>query len=83
MTDLQHLNPGRPGNKYDMFFTCMETLIEESLVVNDRLHGALRIPQWGSIKDLIKKTSARCPEITPIPSKDLLRLQFILKNRYK
>ena len=40
VADLQHLNSGRPGNKYHVFFTHMEELIEESLVAADeRRHG--------------------------------------------
>ena len=78
VADLWHLNPGRPGSKYDVFFTHMEALIEESLVaIDDRRHGASHMSQWVSIKDLIKKTSVRCPENTTIPSKDLARLHFI------
>ena len=38
--------------------------------------------QWLYIKDLIKKTSARCPENTPFHSKDLMRLHFIPENPY-
>ena len=82
-TDLCHLNPGRPGNKHDMFFTHTEALIEESFVTaDDRRHCASHMFQWVSITDLVKKTSARCPEKTPIPSKDPVRLQFIPKNPY-
>ena len=41
VTDLRHLNFGRPGNKYNVLFTHMEALIEESLIVaDDRRHGA-------------------------------------------
>ena len=63
VADLRHLNPGRPGNKYDLFFTRMEVLIEESLVAaDDFYHSTSHMSQWVSIKDLIKKMSARCPE---------------------
>ena len=83
IADLRHLNPGRPGNRYDVFFNHMEEMIEESFVAaDDRRHGASHMSQWLSIKDLIKKTSSRSPEGTPIPSKDLVRLQFIPKNPY-
>ena len=59
----------------------MEVLIEETLVVtDDRIHGAFRMSQWVSISDLIKKKSARCAENSHIPSKDLVRLQFIPKK---
>ena len=72
VADLQHLNPGSPGNKYDVFFSHMEVLIEESLVAtDDRHHGASHMSQWVSIKDLIKETSAQCPEIHPFPLKIL------------
>ena len=63
------------------FFT--HTLIEESLIAaDDRRHGASHLSQWVSIKDLIKKTSARPTENTPIPSKDLVKLQFIPKKAW-
>ena len=66
-----------------MFFTHTEALIKESLVaIDERHHGASHMSQWVSIKDLIKKTSGRCPENTTISSKDLARLQFISKNSY-
>ena len=56
-----------------MFFTHMEVLIEESLVVtDDRIHGASQTSQWVSINGLIKKTSARCPENSHINFKDLV-----------
>ena len=54
VVDLQHLNPGKPGNKYNVFFTHMDALIEESLVTtDDRRHGASNMSQWVSIKDFI------------------------------
>ena len=34
-------------------------------------------------KDVIKKTETKCPEGTPVPSKDLARLQLIPKNKQK
>ena len=83
VADFQHLNPRRSGDKYDKFVIHMEALIEESLVaVDDHHHGVAHMSQWVYIKDLIKKMSVRCPENTPIPSKDLVKLQFIPKNPY-
>ena len=83
IADLRHLNPGRPGNNFDPFFEQMKNLIEESLVAaDDRRHGASHMSQWLSLKDLIKKTVEKCPDDTPIPSKDLVRLQFMPKNPY-
>ena len=51
VADLRHLNPRRTGNKYSMFFTHMETLIEESLdATDDRRHCASHVSvsvyQW-------------------------------------
>ena len=80
-TDLQILNTRRPGNNYGIFFTHIEALIEESLVTaDDRRHGTSHMSQQMSIKDLIKRTYARYPENTSIPSKDLVTFQFIPQN---
>ena len=41
VTDLRHLNPEKPENKYNVLFTDMKELIEELLVAaDDRRHGA-------------------------------------------
>ena len=51
VAELLHLNPGRPGNKYHMFFDHMEALIEESLVTaNDHCHGASHMSHPFSLK---------------------------------
>ena len=52
------------------------------MAADDRRHGASHMSQWLSLKDLIKKTVEKCPDDTPIPSKDLVRLQFMPKNPY-
>ena len=60
----------------------MEALIEESLAAaEDRRHRDSHMSHWVSINDLIKKTSG-CSGNIPIPSKDLVRLQYIPKNPY-
>ena len=59
VTDLWHLNFGRPGNKHNVLFTHMEALIEESLIAaDDRRHGASYLSQWVSIKDSLEDVSA-------------------------
>ena len=59
VANLRHLNPGRPWDKYDVFFTHMKAFIEESFVAaDDRRHGASQMSQRVSIENLIKKTSA-------------------------
>ena len=46
VTDLRHLNPGKPENKYNVLFTDMEELIEESHVADDdHHHGASHMSQ--------------------------------------
>ena len=58
VADFRHLNPQRPGDKYDKFVIHMEALIEESLVADDdHHHGATHLSRWVYIKDLIKKMS--------------------------
>ena len=58
----------------------MEKVIEEVTAADDRRHGTAHMSQWLSMKDLIKKVTAKCSEGTPIPSKDLVRLPFTPKK---
>ena len=82
VADLRHLNPGRSGGTFDVFFQHMATVIEEVTAADDRRHGTAHMSEWLSMRDLINKVTSKCPEGTPIPSKDLVRLQFTPKNPY-
>ena len=82
LADLRHLNPGRPSNRYDIFFETLEGLVEEVAAADDRRHASAHLTQWISLSDMIQQAADRCPEGTPIPSKSLVRLQFAPSNPY-
>ena len=82
MTDLRKLNPGRPGNSYDVFFEKMAEVIESVTAADERRHNVAHLSEWLSLKDLVQKTKAICPENTPVPSTALVRLQFTPRNPY-
>lgn len=82
LSDLRHLNPGRPTGRYDVFFQHMTSVIEEVTAADERRHGEAHLSEWLSLKDLMKRVEDRCPPETPIPSKSLVRIQFAPKNPY-
>lgn len=82
IADMRHLNPGRPSNRYDVFFENMKTLVEELTAADERRHNVAHMSEFLSIKDLIDRVASKCPTNTPIPSKSLVRLQFVPTNPY-
>lgn len=82
ITDLRHLNPGRPKNKFDTFFEAMESVVESITAADDRRHGECHLSEFISLEEMIKKAKLSCPEGTLVPSKSLVRLQFVPRNPY-
>lgn len=82
IADLRSLNVGRPTGMFDEFFAKLGDTIEEVTAADDRRHNADHLSQWLSLKDMIQQATERCPKDTPIPSADLVRLQFTPRNPY-
>ena len=85
VNDLRHLNPGRPNDKYDLFFEKLGEFVEDNSAADERRHGSAgvaHLSRWISLSDMIKETVNACPEGTPVPSKSLVRLQFAPRNQY-
>ena len=82
IADLRSLHPGRPGGTFDTYFKHMEEVLESYTAANERRHGTVHMSQWFSLDDLMSQVSAKCLPDTPIPSKTLVRLQFIPTNPY-
>ena len=81
IADLRALN-GRPGGAYDVFFEQLAEIVEEVTAADERRHNTAHFSEWLSLKDLILKTTDRCPPETPVPSSSLVRLQFVPRNPY-
>ncbi|KAK7092705.1 hypothetical protein V1264_008410 [Littorina saxatilis] len=82
LPDLRHLNPGRPSGHFDIFFQKLYAQVEAVTAANDRRHGQAHMSEWISLRDMIDKAAADLPQGTPIPSKSLVRLQFMPTNPY-
>ena len=76
--DLRALN-GKHATAYNVFWSECEKFLNEdiSVAVDDRRHCDItHLSRAISIKDLVEQVSKRCPEGTPIPSTEWVRLQF-------
>ena len=45
VADLRSLNPGRPGNSFDVFFKHMKDVVEAITAADDRRHGSAHMSQ--------------------------------------
>ena len=81
VADLRTLNEGRPTT-FDVFFDHLKQVIEEVMAADERRHGVAHFSEWLSLEELVKRAADLCPPETPIPSKDLVRLQMTPRNRY-
>ncbi|XP_066934138.1 uncharacterized protein [Clytia hemisphaerica] len=81
--DMRHLNKGRPGNTFEVFFTELEAIVEELTAADDRRHGVAHMSQFLSISDLIKQVKERVPEGTNIPSESTVIHAFAPRNMHR
>ena len=78
MYDLRDHFSGRQS-KFDVFWQRAKEYLEEDVgtAVDDRRHSTvLHIAKAISVRDLCERVAARCPDGTPIPSDEWIRLQF-------
>ena len=78
--DLRHLNTGRPGDTFDVFFREFELIVEEITAADDRRHGVAHMSEFLSIKDLMSQVKHRVPGGTPIPSESTVIHAFAPPN---
>lgn len=82
ITDLRQHNKGQPS-KYHIFFDHAKQYLENVVetAVDDRRHDRFtHLAQALSVPDLLRQVKDSCPQDTPIPSDQWLRLQFAPKN---
>ena len=82
VVDLRHLNKGRPGDTFKVFFDTMETKIDEMSAADERRHGVVHSSNFISLRDLIEQITKDCPTGTPIPSETTALFAFTPKNAY-
>lgn len=80
--DLRENNGATGKSKFDTFWHETEKYFNEmNTAVQERRHSANSyLPFAISISDLRNQIASRCPEGTPIPSEELIRLQMWPKN---
>ena len=79
--DLRHLNKGRPGDTFDLFFRELEVMVEQ-MNDDDRRHGVAHMSEFLCIRDLINKVKERIPEGSPIPSQATVIHSFAPPNMH-
>ena len=80
--DLRHLNEGRPGNTFDVFFLELERVVEEITAADERRHGISHMSEFLSVKDLISQVKERLPPKTLIPSESTVIHAFAPPNMH-
>ena len=81
--DLREVHGNKGKTIYDIFWEEASKFINEDLgaAVDDRRHTQVtHLAKAISIRDFKEQVKARCPDNTPIPSDEWLRLQFWPKN---
>ncbi|KAK9977062.1 hypothetical protein ABG768_018883, partial [Culter alburnus] len=68
VTDLRHLNKGRPQDTFDTFFEKLNMELKQITAADERRHGVAHLSEFISVRDLIERVSKKCPPNTPIPS---------------
>ena len=77
ISDLRVHN-GTRSSCYDIFWDhCNQFLNDVGIAVDDRRHGQVtHLARAISIRDFTAQVKAKCPDGTPIPSEEWVRLQF-------
>ena len=77
--DLRAVNPGRPC-QFKTFWEKAKEFLEEDVgtAVDERRHSqVIHVAKAISVRDFKQQVVQRCPPGTPVPSDELVRLQFV------
>lgn len=83
--DLRSLNLLTSRAKFDVFWDQCSLYLNETIgtAVNDRRHSeVVHLAHAISVRDLRDEVQKHCPEGTPVPSLEWLRLQFWPKSKH-
>lgn len=59
LSDLKHLNTGRPTGRYDIFFEHLCYVVEEITAADERRHNIAHLSEWLSLGELVEKTERK------------------------
>ena len=77
---MRHLNSGRPGDTFQVFFDELAKYVEEITAADERRHGVAHMSEFLSLRDMIERVSERVPHNTPIPSPSTVKFAFCPPN---
>jgi hypothetical protein len=80
LIDLRALNSNQ-SDKNGVFWKKCEAYLQECTAVHERRHdNATYLARAISVRDLVEQVNKVCPEGTPIPSEQWVRLQLYPRN---
>ena len=74
--DLCHLNSGRPGDTFQVFFDEFIKYMDEIMAADECPHRISRMSEFVSNRDLIEQVSKCVPPNTAIPSASTVQMAF-------
>ena len=80
IVDLRHLNSGRPGDTFQVFFDELAKYVEEITAADERRHGVAHMSEFLSLRDMIERVSERVPHNTPISFPSTVKYAFCPPN---
>lgn len=83
VTDLRHINTGRPNVTFDTFFDELSEVVEEITAADDRRQNVEHMSHFVSVRDLMKQVTDKVPNGTKIPSESTVLLAFIPRDSHK
>ncbi|XP_033749002.1 uncharacterized protein LOC117333692 [Pecten maximus] len=80
--DMRHLNKGRPGDTFQVFYDILAAKVEEMCAADERRHNIEHMSAYISVRDLIEDVKKVLEPDTPIPSESSVLFAFAPKNAY-
>lgn len=82
LSDLRHLNPGRPNTTFYQLFAKLAAEVEKVTAADERRHGDAHLAQWISLEDMVQTVKEQLNDDVPVPSLATVRLQFVPRNKF-
>jgi hypothetical protein len=81
VTDLRHLNIGRPNDTFSVLFDKLSEKIEEITAADDRRHNIEHLSKYVSVNNLIKEVENELPADTPFSEREYCTFVICTKKQ--
>ncbi|XP_076103163.1 uncharacterized protein LOC143072213 [Mytilus galloprovincialis] len=82
VTDLRHINPGRPGDTFNDFFENLHQKVEQMVAADERRHNVEHMATYLSVRDLKEQVEKDLEPGSAIPSESSILYAFVPKNSH-